>query len=120
MTGIQIRLQDGASHQVDSTEMAFLAAGEGAMRQVMEDGSWSLLEPVMQLEVSAPVEYQGVVCSTLARRNALITATETTPGADFFTAFAEVSFHVLKAVFCKFLILRNISVIFTSYLKHLF
>ena len=56
--------KDGAAHAVDSSELAFRAAAQGGFREAMKAGSPLLLEPVMDVEISVPAEYQG---STVAQ-----------------------------------------------------
>ena len=90
MTGLRIRLTDGANHPVDSTEIAFQMAGEGAFRQAMELGTWGLIEPVMSVEVFLPAEYQSSVNSSLIRRHAVITTVESSSTSDLVTIYAEV------------------------------
>lgn len=58
MTGIRMVLQDGVSHSVDSSELAFRQAAVGAMRQVFPQATPTILEPVMSVEVVAPDEFQ--------------------------------------------------------------
>ena len=58
MTGIRMVLQDGVSHSVDSSELAFRQAAVGAMRQTFPQATPTILEPVMSVEVVAPDEFQ--------------------------------------------------------------
>lgn len=58
IAGIKFRLIDGMHHCVDSSEFAFFQAAQGAMREAFERGSWHILEPIMTVEVTAPIEYQ--------------------------------------------------------------
>ena len=51
-------LQDGVSHSVDSSELAFRQAAVGAMRQAFPQATPTVLEPVMSVEVVAPDEFQ--------------------------------------------------------------
>ena len=51
-------LQDGVSHSVDSSELAFRQAAVGAMRQAFPQATPTVLEPVMSVEVIAPDEFQ--------------------------------------------------------------
>ncbi len=60
-------LFDGKSHDVDSSEMAFRAAGVLAFRQAAQDNT-VLLEPFMKVEVSVPEEYLGAVVGDLNSR----------------------------------------------------
>jgi elongation factor G len=60
-------LYDGKSHDVDSSEKAFEAAGVLAYRQAIE-GNTTLLEPFMRVEVTVPEEYLGAVVGDLNSR----------------------------------------------------
>ena len=58
MMGVRMVLQDGVSHSVDSSELAFRQAAIGAMRQAFPLASPTVLEPVMSVEVVAPDDFQ--------------------------------------------------------------
>lgn len=58
IAGIKFRIIDGMHHSVDSSEFAFFQAAQGAIRDVFEIGSWQILEPIMLVEVTGPVEFQ--------------------------------------------------------------
>lgn len=58
LAGIKFRLIDGLHHCVDSSEHAFFQAAQGAMKDVFLQGSWQILEPIMTVEISAPIEFQ--------------------------------------------------------------
>ncbi|GFN78615.1 elongation factor g, mitochondrial [Plakobranchus ocellatus] len=88
VTGIKFRLEDGANHAVDSSELAFQLATEAAMREVFEDGHWHILEPVMTVEINGPEEYRNAVLENITERHAIIQATDSNEG--FFTIFCEV------------------------------
>lgn len=88
VTGIKFRLDDGANHAVDSSELAFQLATEAAMREVFEDGHWHILEPVMTVEINGPEEYRNAVLENITERHAIIQATDSNEG--FFTIFCEV------------------------------
>lgn len=88
LSGIKFRLQDGAHHIVDSSEYSFMLAAQGAIKDVFENGSWQILEPIMLVEVTAPVEFQGTVIGQLNKRHGIITNTEGAEG--WFTVYAEV------------------------------
>lgn len=75
---VQIKaiLIDGKDHPVDSSELAFAAAGAMAFRQAVEKAQSVLLEPVMRLEVCAPENYLGDVINDLTARKAEISEME--------------------------------------------
>ncbi|XP_025078553.1 elongation factor G, mitochondrial-like [Pomacea canaliculata] len=87
VAGVRFVLEDGASHAVDSSELAFITAAEFAVRQVFETGQWNILEPVMIVEVNAPQEYQGGVMAGLIKRHAVVTGTDSNEG--YFTLYCE-------------------------------
>ncbi|MEM8867470.1 MAG: elongation factor G [Verrucomicrobiota bacterium] len=68
----KVTLFDGSFHEVDSSEMSFKMAGIFAFRDAMEKASGLLLEPVMQVEVESPEEYQGDIMGDLNRRRGQI------------------------------------------------
>ncbi|MGE4607662.1 MAG: elongation factor G [Myxococcota bacterium] len=73
--GLKVVLQDGKSHSVDSSEMAFQAAARGAFREVYERAKPQVLEPVMKLEVEGPVEHQGAILKTIMQRRGTVIGT---------------------------------------------
>jgi elongation factor G len=66
--GVRVRLYDGSYHTVDSSEMAFKLAGLLAMKQAMEEAGPVLLEPIMQITVTAPEDAVGDVIGDLNSR----------------------------------------------------
>ena len=64
---IRATLTDGKYHEVDSSEMAFHAAGLLAFRQAAENNV-TLLEPIMKVEVRVPEEFMGAVVGDLNSR----------------------------------------------------
>jgi elongation factor G len=88
LAGIKFRLQDGAHHIVDSSELAFNLAAQGAIKEVFENGGWQILEPVMAVEVTCPDEFQGAVIGQINKRHGIITGTDGTEGWS--TIYAEV------------------------------
>lgn len=89
VTGIRMRLIDGASHKVDSSEYSFYCAGQGALQDAFEEGIFRIIEPIMVVEVDIPDEFRGPVMTELGKRSGIITGTD--PGVDgWVTLLAEV------------------------------
>ncbi|TFG98411.1 MAG: elongation factor G [Myxococcales bacterium] len=75
--GMRTVLNDGKSHSVDSSDIAFQAAARGAFRQVYPRAKPIILEPVMKLAVEGPQEFQGAILkSVMQRRGNVIGTTE--------------------------------------------
>ena len=68
VTDIKVTLFDGASHDVDSSVMAFEIATRAAFREGLQKASPVLLEPVMKVEVVTPEEYMGDIIGDLNSR----------------------------------------------------
>ena len=64
----RVRLVDGASHDVDSSVMAFEIAARSAMREGLRKAGARLLEPIMKVEVVTPSEYTGGIIGDLTSR----------------------------------------------------
>ena len=61
-------LVDGASHDVDSSVMAFEIAARAAFREGIPKCAPKLLEPVMRVEVVTPEDYMGDIIGDLNSR----------------------------------------------------
>ena len=64
MVDFRVVLYDGSYHDVDSSELAFKLAARKAFRNAMQEAKPSLLEPIMNVEIQAPVEYAGDLMGT--------------------------------------------------------
>ncbi|MBZ0319088.1 MAG: elongation factor G [Anaerolineae bacterium] len=76
VVGIRARLVDGASHEVDSSEIAFKIAGSMCLKEGVQKGGPILLEPMMKIEVVSPDEYTGDIIGNLSARRAIIQGME--------------------------------------------
>src|SRR4051812_3845913 len=72
----KITLTDGSEHQVDSSQIAFELAGSGAFKDACRRAGMTLLEPIMKLVVTTPIEFVGNVTGDLNRRRGLIVNSE--------------------------------------------
>ncbi|GAA94026.1 uncharacterized protein L969DRAFT_101919 [Mixia osmundae IAM 14324] len=91
ITGCRFILEDGAFHPVDSSELAFRMAGQAAFRDAYARSNGVVLEPVMKVEVVAPVEFQGNVIGGINQRKGTILDSEVRD--EEFTLEAEVSLN---------------------------
>lgn len=72
LVGIKVVLLDGSAHSVDSNELAFKLAARGAFRQAMPEANPVVLEPIMNVEIQVPEEYQGAIVGGINRRRGTI------------------------------------------------
>jgi elongation factor G len=61
VTGVSVTLNDGASHSVDSSDIAFQEAARGAWREAYLKAGPLILEPLMKVAVEGPSAFQGGV-----------------------------------------------------------
>lgn len=76
MVGVRCTLNDGAYHDVDSSEIAFRLASMAAIRESIPKANPVILEPIMRIGVSAPTEFQGAVTGLLSQRRGVISGTQ--------------------------------------------
>jgi elongation factor G len=91
MTDMKVAVYDGSFHDVDSSEIAFKIAGSMALEEAAKRAGMSLLEPIMNVEVSTPEEYMGDVIGDLSSKRAQISGTEDRAGETVITATAPLS-----------------------------
>ena len=82
MVDFKVTVYDGSYHDVDSSELAFKLAARKAFRAAMQTAKPTLLEPVMNVEIQAPVEYAGDLMGDLNGRRGRISGMETLGHAD--------------------------------------
>jgi len=87
----EIRLIDGAYHDVDSSALAFEIAGRGAMRDAAQKSGIKLLEPIMKVEVVTPEDYLGDVIGDMNSRRGQIQGTDTRGNAQAVTAMVPLA-----------------------------
>ncbi|CDR40770.1 CYFA0S05e04280g1_1 [Cyberlindnera fabianii] len=85
--GVSMLINDGQVHVVDSNELAFRTATIAAFKQGFMKANPVILEPIMNVDVTAPNEFQGNVIGLLNKVAAIIQDTEN--GQDEFTITAE-------------------------------
>ena len=68
----RVILYDGSYHDVDSNELSFKTAGRIAFRKAMEQAKPTLLEPVMNVEITIPDEFAGAIMGDLNSRRGRI------------------------------------------------
>lgn len=89
--GVFMHINDGQTHMVDSSELAFRTATTGAFKQAVLNSNPVILEPIMSVEVSAPNEFQGPVVGLINKLGGMIL--DTANGQDEFTVTAECSLN---------------------------
>jgi elongation factor G len=88
---IDVVLNDGAYHDVDSSVMAFEIAGRAAFREAAQTASPKLLEPIMDVEVVTPEDYMGDVIGDLNSRRGQISGTEARGNATVIKAMVPLA-----------------------------
>jgi len=87
----EIRLTDGAYHDVDSSALAFEITGRGAMREAAQKAGIKLLEPIMKVEVVTPEDYVGDVIGDLLSRRGQVQGQDTRGNAIAVEAFVPLA-----------------------------
>ena len=88
---IKVTLQDGAYHDVDSSELAFKIAGSMVFKEAARRADPALLEPVMAVEVTTPEDYLGTVIGDLNSRRGQIQAMNDLHGNKVVEALVPLS-----------------------------
>ena len=87
----QATLIDGASHDVDSSVMAFEIAARACLRQALEKAGSRLLEPIMSVEVVTAEEYMGDIIGDLNSRRGQVGAMDNRGNARIITAMVPLA-----------------------------
>jgi elongation factor G len=104
ITGVRVRLSDGASHDVDSSDHAFQAAAIGAFRQAYRKAKPQILEPIMKVSVEGPSEFAGNIFGTINQRRGIIVSS--VEDGSFSRVDAEVP---LSEMFGYSMVLRSLT-----------
>jgi len=91
LVGVKAILLDGASHDVDSSEMAFKIAGSMILKEAVRKADPVLLEPVMAVEVRTPEDYMGDVIGDINSRRGMIQSMEDATGVKVIRAQVPLS-----------------------------
>ena len=91
MVDFKVTVYDGSYHDVDSSELAFKLAARKAFKAAMEQAKPTLLEPVMNVEIQAPVEFAGDLMGDLNGRRGRIGGMETKGSTQFLKAQVPMS-----------------------------
>lgn len=82
MQDVRVVVYDGKHHPVDSKEVAFVAAGKRAFLDAIAKAQPQVLEPIVELEVSAPEQHMGDISGGLAAKRARISGTDSLRGGE--------------------------------------
>lgn len=91
LQGVRVTLLDGASHDVDSSELAFKIAGSMAFKEGARKAGPALLEPMMAVEVTTPEDYMGEVIGDINSRRGQIRSMDERHGARVVNALVPLS-----------------------------
>ena len=73
----RVTVYDGSYHDVDSSELSFKLAARKAFKAAMQEARPALLEPIMNVEIQAPVEYAGDLMGDINGRRGRIAGMDT-------------------------------------------
>ena len=91
MVDFRVVLYDGSYHDVDSSELSFKLAARKAFKNAMQEAKPTLLEPIMNVEIQAPVEYAGDLMGDLNGRRGRIAGMDTKGNTQFIRAHAPMA-----------------------------
>jgi len=104
ITGVRVTINDGASHNVDSSDVAFQLAAVGAFKEGYHKAKPAILEPIMKVAVEGPTEFQGAIMGSLNQRRGMIIGT--VEEASYTSVEAEVP---LSEMFGYSTVLRSLT-----------
>ncbi|MDR2485268.1 MAG: elongation factor G [Treponema sp.] len=74
IVNVRCVINDGQSHPVDSSDIAFQMAAIGAFREAYFKAKPCILEPIMKVSVESPTEFQGNIFGSINQRRGIIVA----------------------------------------------
>ncbi|CAG9536452.1 unnamed protein product [Cercopithifilaria johnstoni] len=92
IAGIKMRLQDGKTHEVDSTDIAMINTMQNMMREAFLKAEWKLLEPIMKVDITIPEEFQNSISSTLSSGSILL---DSSLSGDYLTLTCEAPLRTM-------------------------
>jgi len=75
VTGVRCVINDGAYHNVDSSDVAFQLAAIGAFKDGYMKAKPVIMEPIMKVSVEGPTEFQGSIMGSINQRRGMIIGT---------------------------------------------
>jgi elongation factor G len=91
MVDILVTVEDGSMHEVDSSEQAFRTCGRMGFREACRAAGLELLEPIMNVEVTAPEEYTGPITGNLCSKRGRIAGMESRANAVILRAMVPLA-----------------------------
>ena len=88
IVGIKATINDGQSHPVDSSDIAFQQAAIGGFREAYLKAKPVILEPIMKVSIEGPTEFQGNIFAVINQRRGIIISS--TEDGNFSRVDAEV------------------------------
>lgn len=76
LTGVRVEVYDGKYHDVDSKEVAFVAAGKKAFIDAIAKAKPVLLEPWVNVEITAPAKNMGDVTADLSGKRGRVQSSD--------------------------------------------
>ncbi|MDR2783729.1 MAG: elongation factor G [Treponema sp.] len=77
IVNIRCLINDGQSHPVDSSDIAFQSAAIGGFREAYAKAKPCILEPIMRVAIEGPTEFQGNIFASInQRRGIIVSSTE--------------------------------------------
>ena len=88
---VKVACYDGSYHDVDSSEIAFKIAASQAIQAASKKSQMNLLEPIMKVEVTTPLEFMGDVMGDLSSKRGQILGSEERSRATIINALVPLS-----------------------------